>query len=1051
MEPSETTRLARRLYLELVDLPAEARTAALDRACKGDAALRAMVDALLAAERAAGGGGPPPAPAAMVANPAARAAAGAGPCGAAVAAERPGAQIGRYQLLEQIGEGGMGTIWLAEQREPVRRRVALKIIKLGMDTKQVIARFEVERQALALMDHPNIAKVFDAGATESGRPYFAMEHIKGVPIVAYCDREKLSTTERLQLFTSVCHAIQHAHGKGVIHRDIKPSNVLVTLHDGVPVCKVIDFGIAKATGGELTAKTLFTEHHQIVGTPAYMSPEQAEFGGLDVDTRSDVYSLGALLYELLTGTTPFDVRGLLQSGYDEMMKAIREVDPHKPSTRISSLGDTGTGTALLRRVEPRKLSVLLRGDIDWIVMKCLEKDRARRYEPANGLAMDIRRHLAGEPVLAAPPGVGYRLRKFARRHWAKLAVAGLFGLALVGGAIGTTVGMVRAVAAQERADVEARKAASAARFALSFFHGINPDVARGADTTLLSRILDDARQRVATELADQPEVEAQIRATLGRAYTSIDRFDDAGRELAAAELLCLRSFGEQDRRTIDVRRSLGGLLSRRGRDVAAAALQQATVAQANQALGAQDRAALTAQSELGDDLMRQGKYRDGEALLRATLAEQRRLFGADDADSLRTQVVLGQLLNQLGHGGEACELLQQALDRQQQALGPDAPAVIRTLDALGTALRHAGRGADSEAAHRRALELARRVHGPEGQQTLNVLNNLGGCLYRLGRNAEAETLLRECLAIRERKFGPEHKDTLSSRNSLADLLAAMQRQDEARAILEATFPVQRRVLGDGNAVTEHGRHLFAVALRSAGRHAEAAELLRQRLEVDRQAIAAGDPSLGISAYNWAATLQDAGMWAEAEAALRELVAAVEAHGWHAQPFVPAAWNAFAKSLAARGEHGEADRWFGKALQARRERHATPHVEVAYSLRDWSSRLLERSAFDLAEPMLRELLTLRRQLVGPSHRSVVDAKLQLGRCLAALRRFAEGEQLLLDACAAYEAMPAPAQREAAIRDGLAPLYEAWEQVEPGKGHAVTAAAWRAKLPDGAVGR
>lgn len=331
--------------------------------------------------------------------------------------ESAGETIGRYRLLQQIGEGGFGVVYMAEQREPVKRRVALKIIKLGMDTRQVIARFEAERQALAMMDHPNIAKVLDAGSTDTGRPYFVMEYIKGVPILQYCDTEKLDTKQRLDLFAMVCHAIQHAHQKGIIHRDIKPSNVLVTMHDGVPVPKVIDFGIAKATCVELTTRTLFTEHQQMIGTPAYMSPEQAEMSGLDIDTRSDIYSLGVLLYELLTGTTPFDTKELTSKGFVEMMRIIREVEPHKPSTRLSSLGETGTRTAQQRRaVDPKKLSQALKGDLDWIVMKCLEKDRRRRYETANSLVMDIRRYLGGEAVLAAPPSTAYRVKKFVRRN-----------------------------------------------------------------------------------------------------------------------------------------------------------------------------------------------------------------------------------------------------------------------------------------------------------------------------------------------------------------------------------------------------------------------------------------------------------------------------------------------------------------------------------------------------------------------------------------------------------------------------------------------------------
>ncbi len=414
--------------LDLVS--AEERRRYLESACGNDTVLLARVEALLRAD-AMGEEFLPEQPK------------DAGP----IISEKPGDKIGRYKLLEQIGEGGFGVVWMAEQEEPVRRRVALKIIKLGMDTRQVIARFEAERQALAMMDHPNIARALDAGATNAGRPYFVMELVRGIRITDYCDQNNLSTTERLGLFVKVSHAIQHAHQKGIVHRDIKPSNVLVTLHDGVPVPKVIDFGIAKATEGRLTDKTLFTSFQQFIGTPAYVSPEQAEMSGLDIDTRSDIYSMGVLLYELLTGQTPFDTSELVSAGLDAIRRTLREVEPPRPSTRLNTMAaDALTTTAKHRRTEAPRLVHQIRGDLDWIVMKCLEKDRTRRYATANALAMDLQRHLNDEPVEACPPSRSYRFQKLVRRN--KLAFAAASAVLLV-----LTIGLVVFTRLWQRAEV----------------------------------------------------------------------------------------------------------------------------------------------------------------------------------------------------------------------------------------------------------------------------------------------------------------------------------------------------------------------------------------------------------------------------------------------------------------------------------------------------------------------------------------------------------------------------------------------------------------------
>ena len=347
--------------------------------------------------------------------------------------EGPGTTIGRYRLMEQIGEGGMGIVFVAEQQHPVRRRVAIKIIKAGMDTKDVVARFEAERQALALMDHPNIARVLDAGSTESGRPYFVMELVRGVPVTEYCDKQKLSVPERLELFVQICHAVQHAHQKGIIHRDIKPTNVLVADHDGKPVPKIIDFGVAKATNQRLTERTIYTRFQQMIGTPMYMSPEQAEFSGLDVDTRSDIYSLGVLLYELLTGETPFDKERFATAAYDEIRRIIREEDPPKPSTKISRLGETASAISSARKSDPARLGATCRGELDWIVMMSLEKERSRRYQSATDFARDVERHLRNEAVTACPPSATYRLTKYVSRHKTLLFTTTLVCASLLAG------------------------------------------------------------------------------------------------------------------------------------------------------------------------------------------------------------------------------------------------------------------------------------------------------------------------------------------------------------------------------------------------------------------------------------------------------------------------------------------------------------------------------------------------------------------------------------------------------------------------------------------
>src|SRR5580658_2111597 len=428
----ETAGRTESLFAAAVALPPEERGAYLERECAGDPSLRGRLLALLKAHDRAGHVIDRPVNGDQDQT-----------AGYVPTSEQPGTIIaGRYKLLEEIGQGGMGTVWAAEQTAPVRRKVALKLIKAGMDSRTVLARFEAERQALAVMDHPNISKVLDGGLTDSGRPYFVMEYVKGVPITEYCDTTRMSVDDRLNLFVQVCSAIQHAHQKGIIHRDLKPSNILVAPYDDKPVPKVIDFGLAKAMHQSLTEKTLYTAHETVLGTPLYMSPEQAQLNNLDVDTRADIYSLGVLLYELLTGTTPLERKRFKEAAWDEMRRMIREEEPPRPSTRLSST-DTLPSLATFRHTEPARLKKLVRGELDWIVMKALEKDRTRRYETASGLARDIQRYLDDEVVEARPPSAGYRIGKFVRRHRGQVIAAGLVLFALLAGIVGTTWGLLR--------------------------------------------------------------------------------------------------------------------------------------------------------------------------------------------------------------------------------------------------------------------------------------------------------------------------------------------------------------------------------------------------------------------------------------------------------------------------------------------------------------------------------------------------------------------------------------------------------------------------------
>jgi eukaryotic-like serine/threonine-protein kinase len=688
--------------------------------------------------------------------------------------------FGSYRLLQRLGEGGMGEVWLAEQAKPVHRRVALKIIKMGMDSAQVVARFEAERQALALMDHPAIATVFDGGSTPEGRPYFAMEYVKGEPITSHCDRHRLPTRERLELFIEVCEGVQHAHQKGIIHRDLKPSNVLVTLQNDRPVPKIIDFGIAKATTQHLTDRTLFTELGVLVGTPEYMSPEQAELTGLDIDTRTDVYALGVLLYELLTGTLPFDRRTLRQKGLDEIRRVIREAEPPRPSTRVTDGGATSTEAARNRHTEPARLASQLRGDLDWVTMKALEKDRTRRYDTVQGLANDVRRHLRNEPVIAGPPGVTYRAGKFVRRHRFGVTAAAALVVLLV--AFGVTMGLqARRIARErDRANREAATATQVSDFLVGLFAVSDPNEARGNALTA-REILENGAQRIDKDLAGQPDIQAKLMATMGAAYTNLGLYDRAAPLLQQAVTTSRRLLGDDDPGTLATVTQLANLRWYQNQPNEAERLYLEVAERRRRVLGDEHADTLRSNDDLASVYVVQRRLDDAERLARKTLEVQRRTLGAEHPDTFYSMNILLAVYVRQERYGEAEPLGRALVEGQRRVLGKEHPDTLTNLHNLARVYSGLNRFREAEALYMEATEARRRVLGPLHPATVLSVTGLSKVYQKERRYAEAEAQLLpivKALGAGSSRLHAQGVD-LDIARQLSELYAAWGKRQEA--------------------------------------------------------------------------------------------------------------------------------------------------------------------------------------------------------------------------------------------------------------------------------
>jgi len=903
-------------------------------------------------------------------------------------AETAGTVIGRYHLLQRIGEGGMGEVWLAEQKEPVRRRVALKLIKAGMNTRDVIARFESERQALALMDHPAIAKVFDAGSTPQGAPYFAMEYVAGLPITAYCDNHRFSTQERLELFVRVCEGVQHAHHKAIIHRDLKPSNILITEVDGRAAPKIIDFGVAKALTQRLTADTMFTRVGEVVGTPEYMSPEQAGSSGEDIDTRTDVYSLGVILYELLAGAPPLELRKI---AFDEFLRRLREDDAPKPSTKIRTQAPAVvTEVARKRQTEPLTLAKQMRGDLDSIALKALEKDRSRRYGSPADFAADIGRYLHNEAVLAVPPSAAYRARKFVRRHRGGMVTACAFALVLVVSALVSVRQSIRAnreaAAAQAVNDFLQNDLLAQASAATQSGPSVKPDPDLKVRTAL-----DRAAARLAGKFDQQPEVEAAIRDTIGQTYVDLGLYPEARAQLE---------------RALDLHRRV---------------------------LGAENPKTLKTTSRLGKTAFLQGKYPQAETLYSKALVIQRRVLGPEHPDTLLATSGLASVYASEGRYPQAETLDNQTLEIQRRILGPEHPDTLASMNNLAMVYSAQGKYAQAEAVDSQTLEIKRRVMGPEHPDTLISMNNLAADYQIQSKYPQAEALDSETLEIRRRVLGTEHPDTLSSMIGLATDYGEQGRYAQAEALERQALEVQRRVLGAENPETLNSMNSLTGSYQSQGKYAEAESLCKQTLEIRRRVLGPEHPETLDSINNLADIYASEGNYAQAVALHTQALETRRRVLGPEHPETLESMNNLAEIYTSEGNYAQAVALHGQALETRRRVLGAEHPDTVLSEANLALACSLQRRFADSEPLAREAVEIYRRK-QPDHWRRFRAESLLGASLAGQKKYAEAEPLLL---AGYRGMAARKDRMGApnrhdldrAREWIVQLYRAWG--DPGK--------------------
>ncbi len=953
MTPEERARVAE-LFDAVLDHPEAERAEFLAAACAGNELIRAEVLRLLQAEQDRphkflnSSSGP------------------AFPTAALEAAFSPvDGSIGPYRLLQRIGSGGMGEVWLADQTEPVHRRVALKLIKAGMDTGDAVTRFQAERQALALMDHPSIAKVFDAGSTSQGRLYFAMEYITGVPITKYCDLHKMTVPERLELFVQVCEGVQHAHQKAIIHRDLKPSNILVSEVDGKPVPRIIDFGIAKAISQALDREGELTRTGAMLGTPSYMSPEQAGSGGADVDTRTDVYSLGAVLYELLVGVRPLELHNLPP---DEIRQRLEKMDTPKPSARLRAPDENSSKTAQDRGCDPpasATLSHQLRGDLDAITLKALEKDRSRRYGSPSDLAADIQRYLRNEPVLAVAPSIAYRARKFVRRYRGALLTAFGFAVVLMVAAVVSVRQSIRAnrEAATTRAvdDFLQHDLLSQASLATQAGSKAKPDPHLEVRTAL-----DRAAERIEGKFAGQPEVEASIRDTMGQTYLDLGLYPEARKQLEQALDLHRRTLGAKNPRTLETMSLLGRV------------------------------------AEF------QGKYPEAEGLLTQALAAQRRVLGPEHPDTLSSTTTLANVYSDEGRYPQAEVLLSETLDVQRRMLGPENADTLHSMNNLANVYYYEGKYAQTEALYSQVLEIRRRKLGPDHPDTLASMDNLAVAYWVGGEYAKAEAVGSQLVEIRRSMQGVENPDTLRSMNNLANVYDAEGKYPQAEALYSRVLEIRRSVLSPEHPETIRSMNNLANAYNNVGKYSQAEALASQTLEISRRVLGPERLDTLASMDNLADSYGPQGKYTQAEALFLQMQAIAGRVLSTENPLTLSFLSDFARMYQRQGKYALAESYAAQVLTGRRHALGPGNPDTMASEADLALAYVSQGNFAAAEPLARQTLDFY-QKNDPGNWQRFRAETLLGACRAGEKKHTEAESLLREG---YEGMLARKDRIAA---------------------------------------